>query len=706
MAAAGGTRRVEHFPALDGIRALAIAGVVAYHLSPSALPGGYLGVDIFFVLSGFLITRLILNERLDTGRVGLQRFWARRARRLLPGLFLVLAALAVTAMVLPNAVDPYELRGDGIAALFYVANWHFLATNQSYFGHLGLVSPLEHTWTLAIEEQFYVVWPLMLLGLVALFGHKAPGPGREVSPRRLLLPVGLLAAGSVVAMALVYDGGRGLQAAYFGTECRAFELLAGGLAAIWLRVGHARGPDAGPQDKAFLIATRRSPAPLLQLAGVASLTGVVVALVTLGPSAFVFEGGLALLAGGVVLLIVASLGPGPVRSVLGWGPLGFLGRISYEIYLWHWPVIVVADAELHYVGIGRVGFDVAVTLLLACVSYFLLDAPLRRADYGSLVRRMALPGSVALTGGLLLACVPLGTAPGSPETARQLGTAPVPASFSAAVFGVHLPAPTGRIDLGFRPSPTHRLKVMFIGDSVMYQLELAAGAGLVATGDATPAVDGAILGWSPRGRGDFGRLAREIARERPDVVVAMWTQDNAWIGHHGVAAYETEVLDPLLGLLFSPGDGVRGVVFAAQPPQPPLHSWMPDVHADVYDPLGMKLWEQAMADESRLRRGRVAFVPATQMLELDSRYATWLASPGGRVERVRQVDDFHLCLNGGVRYGAGVVQGLVRLFSLHEPRANWWLGSFSSARRWYRLPGFPAGMCPADAPAHLTGTSR
>jgi peptidoglycan/LPS O-acetylase OafA/YrhL len=691
-------RRSEHFPALDGLRALAVAAVVAYHLSPGLVPGGFLGVDLFFVLSGFLITRLLLDERLDTGRVRLGAFWGRRARRLLPGLFLVLVAVAVAGMLLPGTLDPYSLRGDALAALFYYANWHFLAVNQSYFGHVALPSPLEQTWSLSIEEQFYLVWPLVLLGLTAVM--------RRRSPRALLVPILVLAAASVAAMAAVYGGGGGREAAYFGTECRAFELLAGAAAAVVLR-GRAT-------DLAHRLAAARAPSRLLQAAGLAALAGIVAAIAVCRPGSFVFDGGLALVAVGAATLLVASLGPGPLRRVLSTRPLRAIGRVSYEIYLWHWPVIVVGDQVLHLGGLGRAAVEVALTLLLAVASYRLVDAPLRRARYDSLLRRAALPVSVAATSVVVLSIVPLSgvaAASSAASLGRITASSPRPAGAApgrlgeaaSVVFGVHLGPPVGRIDLGFAPSSRHRVRLMYIGDSVMYQLELALAAALDSTGDATTAQYGAILGWSPRMRSTLPTLGREIARTHPDLVVAMWTQDNVVVATHGIAAYEREVLDPLLGVLLRPGDGVRGVIFVAQPPQPPRNSWMPDVHADVYDPRGMVMWEETMREEARRMPGRIAFVPATQMLELDHHYTTWLWSPGGSIERVRQIDDFHLCLNGGVRYGAGAVAGITRLLALPSPRPNWWLGSFAEARRWYQLPKFPPGMCPADAPATLHG---
>ncbi len=180
----------RNLPALDGLRAVAVAGVIAYHLGAPWASGGYLGVDLFFVLSGFLITSLLIEEWAANGRVRLAAFWARRARRLLPALFLLLVALGVFVVALGRLgsaasiahIDLSGLRGDALATLLYVANWHAIFAHQSYFAQYAAPSPLEQTWSLAIEEQFYLVWPLLLVALLAAWRRArkraARGPDR------------------------------------------------------------------------------------------------------------------------------------------------------------------------------------------------------------------------------------------------------------------------------------------------------------------------------------------------------------------------------------------------------------------------------------------------------------------------------------------------------------------------------------------------
>src|SRR5580704_5918405 len=163
--------RRHHLPALDGLRAVAVCAVMAYHLGFGWAGGGYLGVDLFFVLSGFLITSLLIEERSTTGTVSLRRFWSRRARRLLPALLIMLGAIALYTTLGGPGVNPTTLRGDFVAALFYFANWHFIAAHNSYFAQFLAPSPLEHTWSLAIEEQFYVAWPPLLLLFAKIGGR-------------------------------------------------------------------------------------------------------------------------------------------------------------------------------------------------------------------------------------------------------------------------------------------------------------------------------------------------------------------------------------------------------------------------------------------------------------------------------------------------------------------------------------------------------
>ena len=343
-------------PALDGLRALAVIGVLLYHADVSWAPGGFLGVDAFFVLSGFLITSLLVDEWRKHGRIDLRAFWARRARRLLPALVLVIVAVGAYALFVARPDELDRIRGDAFGSLLYVANWRQLF-ESSYFAQLATPSPLRHTWSLGIEEQWYLVWPLALL--LAL---------RFTGARRWLVIVvtSALAIGSAVLMALLFDA-HDPSRVYYGTDTRAQALLVGAVLAL------------------LVMRPRRRPRQSRATAGMVGLEVVgIIAVVYLGwlwthvadTSTWMYSGGFLVEAVAVAALIVAATRPyspilGPLLSI---APLRAIGRISYGVYLWHWPVYV-------YLTPARTGLDdgallfvrLAATFGLAVLSYRLIE---------------------------------------------------------------------------------------------------------------------------------------------------------------------------------------------------------------------------------------------------------------------------------------------------------------------------------------------
>ncbi len=317
--------RRHRIPALDGLRALAVAAVMAYHLDFGWAGGGYLGVDLFFVLSGFLITGLLIEERSESHTINLRRFWVRRARRLFPALLVMLGAVALYANLHGPGVQLQTLQGDIVATLFYFANWHFIASHNSYFAQFLSPSPLEHTWSLAIEEQFYVLWPVVLVIFAKCGGRRWRGIA--------IAGTALLAIASALDMALLTHGTSDITRVYFGTDTRAFELMAGALLAFWTE------------------RTLRLPRPTpraLQAAGALAVGAIVAGFVELGgPPRWMFYGGflgVAVLAT-VVIASVSGTAPGPLGAVLSFGPIRWVGTISYGLYLWHWPIFVFLTAQ-------------------------------------------------------------------------------------------------------------------------------------------------------------------------------------------------------------------------------------------------------------------------------------------------------------------------------------------------------------------------
>jgi peptidoglycan/LPS O-acetylase OafA/YrhL len=367
----------RYMPGLDGLRALAVLAVIAYHLRLGWAPGGLLGVGVFFTLSGYLITDLLLGQRDAVGHLRLGDFWLRRARRLLPALFLMLAVVVAWVTLLDRSQLP-ALRGDVVAAAVYVSNWWNIFRHASYFDRFGPPPPLDHLWSLAIEEQFYLVWPFLLwLGL------------RYVRGRYRLASLTLAAAAlSAAAMALLYQPGVDPTRIYEGTDTRAFGLLVGAaLAMVWpsrslgadltLRRGHFR--------HCHLRYRHRRQRLLLDGAGVVGL--VVIALLiwrTDQYSAFLYRGGIVLLSVATVLVVAALAHPvSRLGPALGWKPLRWLGVRSYGIYLWHWPIIVLTTpTEQRGVNLPLAVLQMGATIAVAALSWRFVEEPIRRGALG------------------------------------------------------------------------------------------------------------------------------------------------------------------------------------------------------------------------------------------------------------------------------------------------------------------------------------
>ncbi len=507
--------RLRYQPGLDGLRGLALVAMLAFH--DSRLQGGFLGLSTFFTLSGFLITGLLLSEQGAAGRVSLRRFFARRSRRLLPAALVGIAVAAVITAVLHDGQTSLNFRWDALSSLGEVANWRFIVSGRSYANLLATPSPLLHYWSLAVEEQFYLVLAPLIVALLAL----ARG-------RRAVL-AGALA---VLATASFFDGWllvrHSVDRAYYGTDTRALEFFIGALVAVAM---------AG---RRFVPRTSRVVAAF-GVVGLAGLVwGCVIARVT---DAGLFRGGLLAYSFGSAIVVLAACEPGPVRALCSLDPLRWLGQISYGVYIYHWPIFIWLNHARTGLGpLALTGARMSTTLGLAVVSFVFVEQPIRRGR-----RLTGRKGWIALpTGAVLAAATAVIVGIAAPPLAATFAPAESQASVlraarheltttsTAPVGGTGNPAtPTSAA-----PRPIHR--VMVVGDSVALTLgrgieRWGASNGVVVLNDGVigcPLLNGVdVRGyWGVATRSDdpcqtrtqWPKLGAEF---KPDLVIALY---GAW----------------------------------------------------------------------------------------------------------------------------------------------------------------------------------
>jgi len=504
-----GRPRLGYQPALDGIRGVSVLAVLAFHGGFGWASGGYLGVSVFFTLSGFLITRVLVEERAATGAIRLGRFYARRVRRLLPaGVLTLCAVLLLTRWGEFEGVR--DLRRDLVGAGLQVANWFQLTSGRSYADLFDAgASPVEHYWSLAIEEQFYLLWPLVLL----LLAHRSDRLRRAVVPALFVV---FAAAAPVIAAVW------GSEAAYLATPARVAEILAGAALAVLVepaRLGRA-WRWIGPAAAAVI---------------------VVVTALTPAAGGWAYHGGLPLFAVLSALVVAGALVPGPLRSGLSARPLVALGTISYGVYLAHWPIFLLLDA--HPRGLGTVPLFLvkcAVTVVAATVSYLVVERPIRSLHHHR-------------------ATVPIGAAAVAAVTVLALVAGPTPAPGFGEIAGSKLnavripPGDPGPI-LNARGGQRRPARILVVGDSTgevlqrglvewafanptLAQVEPAslAGCGFVRGGRITR------FDYPDRQRCDdlvHRELVERYRALRPDVVVISVsgadTWDRTWDGGDGL----------------------------------------------------------------------------------------------------------------------------------------------------------------------------
>ncbi|HEY1830044.1 MAG TPA: acyltransferase family protein [Acidimicrobiales bacterium] len=451
-------RRLAYLPALDGIRAFAVAAVVIYHGGPFFATGGFLGVDTFFVLSGFLITSLLISEWMKNLAIKLSAFWARRARRLLPALFLMMLLVAFYASVVVSKGTYPGLRLDALSTLLYVSNWHFILVNSNYFAETAKASPLLHTWSLAVEEQFYLVWPLVVLAIMKF-------------TRSLKVLFGVcctLAVASAIEMDILFHNGASTNRLYLGTDTRSQCLFIGCALAVGLVLLTKRSHAGGRLKEGEL--WRPSTSQGRTICAVAGVIGAALSIVlwttTSTTSGFPYEGGFFLIGLATAGVIAAVVGAprSLVPRFLSLAPIRYIGRISYGIYIWHWPLIIwMTEARMGFGGAGLFLVRCVVTLAVSIASYHLVEQPIRRGTFLREWRTyLVVPAAVAVVVVATVAST-VGAA-----TGVDVGSGTIPPPITATTSTTPPGAPT--------TSPAAApVRVLLFGDSVALTLGIGLG---------------------------------------------------------------------------------------------------------------------------------------------------------------------------------------------------------------------------------------
>ena len=456
---------LAHHRGLDGLRGVAVILVIIFHSGLGWLPGGFLGVSVFFTLSGFLITSLLINECENTGRIDLKAFWGRRLRRLAPASLVVIAGVVGLASWLSTSIEASRIKGDAISATLYFSNWRFIYSGHSYGELFASPSPLQHLWSLSIEEQLYVIVPVVIAGLFAL------GLRRRAIGFVFLIAV----AGSTIATMFTNSH----ELIYYGTHTRAAELLLGSALACLF----------GQRIEKLAVNKAKSLSTLY----IVPIVGVVVlSRFSSVDSPWVYSGALMAFAGLSVICLIAAIQAGPVRSILSSSPLVRVGEVSYGLYLIHWPVIVWLNSErVDLQPTALFVLQVIVTVILTLVSYWLIEQPIRRRKVLLSVRWAASSFVASVVGVLILASAILASASSQVNTAPDVLVTIAPTSSVVDPVNASSTTIVGSSAKPARVDRTGPLSVLVIGDSTAENIATALAQ---ASDGSLGVISGGVLG--------------------------------------------------------------------------------------------------------------------------------------------------------------------------------------------------------------------
>ena len=360
--------KAKYLPSIDSLRALAVLAVIIYHIDVNYLPGGFLGVDLFFVLSGYLISSLLIKEYKKTGTLNLYNFYMRRARRLLPAVYFMIT-VCLLFMVLFNGVLLRKSHLDAVFGYIYSSNWWYIFHKLDYFDSFGAQSPFKHLWSLAIEEQFYMVFPLLFL---LVNRKKKSKDGTYILNKNFLYVVLGLILVSLIAHILLFDINN-ISRIYFGTDTRAFSLLVGVVGAILYPMERLHDKVTQQQNMIYSV---------VSLASIATL--ITVMIYTSEYNTWLYRGGFLLVAIlGLIVIISSGKQHTLMSKLLSFKPVVFIGKISYSLYLWHFPVLVLTTpvSEIGNPNIIFVVLRVILTFILATASYVFVETPIRKLGF-------------------------------------------------------------------------------------------------------------------------------------------------------------------------------------------------------------------------------------------------------------------------------------------------------------------------------------
>ena len=358
----------KYLPSIDSLRALAVLAVIIYHVDVNYLPGGFLGVDLFFVLSGYLISSLIIKEYKKTGSLNLYNFYIRRARRLLPAVYFMIT-VGLVVMVLFNEVLLRKSHLDAIFGYIYSSNWWYIFHKLDYFDSFGAQSPFKHLWSLAIEEQFYMIFPLLFL--LVNRKKKSKDGTYKLNKNFLYVVLGLILV-SLIAHILLFDINN-ISRIYFGTDTRAFSLLVGVVGAILYPMERLHAKVTLQQNMIYSVVSFVSIATL-----------ITVMIYTSEYNTWLYRGGFLLVAIlGLIVIISSGKQHTLMSRLLSFKPVVFIGKISYSLYLWHFPVLVLTTpvSEIGNPNIIFVVLRVILTFILATASYVFVETPIRKLGF-------------------------------------------------------------------------------------------------------------------------------------------------------------------------------------------------------------------------------------------------------------------------------------------------------------------------------------